>query len=385
MVGDFAGGAWLIAATRGTMRTYPLRHRLANRTELRPAVEAFSGLLGTGEATGSAAVALYEAFLRDGLTDLPSSVRRLIIIPDDALYRVPFSALRSAPEARPLASRFEITLAPSATLWQRWRKEPSSRDQAPALVFADPVSPATVQLAAKERQAAFATTPQLGTLPWARREGESVIDHLGGNSELLVGKDASEAYLKKTGASHFSIVHFATHALTDEVEPNRSFVLLAPGAAQEDGLLQIREITGLDLQGKTVVLSSCSSASGEILRGEGVMGLARAFFQAGAHTVVASLWPLRDDHGAALFDHFYRHIAEGKSVAAALQAAQLDRWKEGAPAVAWAGVLVLGDGDHVPLPGGKRDFPTIAWILAFLAVAGTISLALWAWRRHRHI
>jgi CHAT domain-containing protein len=384
MMGVFAGGAWLIVVTRQGTAVHPLRHRLANRTDLRPAVETFSGLFETGGDDGDASAALYQALLADGLEGLGPGVRRLVVVPDDALYRLPFAALRPAPGAAPLASRYEITLAPSATLWLRWHEGRLAGDQTAALVLADPVTPATVKLAAKERTAALVAPPELGALPWARREGEAIVDHLGGGSELLVGEEASEDYLKRNGASRFGILHFATHAWTDDVEPDRSFVLLAPGNLQEDGLLQIREIAGLDLRGRTVVLSSCSSASGEILRGEGVMGLARAFFQAGAHTVVASLWPLRDDYGAALFDRFYRHLAAGKSVAAALQSAQLDRLDEGAPPVAWAGVVVLGDGDRVPLPGGRRGLgPAAKGALALLALAGFAALGLLARRPQR--
>jgi hypothetical protein len=109
-----------------------------------------------------------------------------------------------------------------------------------------------------------------------------------------------------------------------------------------------------------------------------VMGLARAFFQAGAQTVIASLWPLRDDDGAALFDRFYHHLAEGLSVAAALRAAQLDRIADGAPAYAWAGLVVLGEGDLVPMPEGRpaamrlwRGFAWETW-----ATGGGIALAL---------
>lgn len=82
------------------------------------------------------------------------------------------------------------------------------------------------------------------------------------------------------------------------------------------------------------------------------MSLARAFFQAGAPTVVGSLWPLHDEDAAALFDGFYRHLASGLTVAGALTAAQREWIRAGAPLAAWAGVVVLGDGDLVPLPGG---------------------------------
>jgi len=176
------------------------------------------------------------------------------------------------------------------------------------------------------------------------------------------------------------VLHFATHAVTDETNPDRSGVLLAPGAANQDGLLQIREIVDLDLDGRVVVLSACSSNTGALLRGEGVMSLARAFFQAGAHTVVASLWRLRDDEAADLFDRFYGHLGQGKSVAAALQAAQRDLIAEGAPAAAWAGLVVLGDGDLAPLPGGRKGsaIPVWVWVVGGALLAAAL---LFAWRR----
>ena len=169
------------------------------------------------------------------------------------------------------------------------------------------------------------------------------------------------------------MLHFATHAVTDETNPDRSGVLLAPGAANQDGLLQIREIVDLDLDGRVVVLSACSSNTGALLRGEGVMSLARAFFQAGAHTVVASLWRLRDDEAADLFDRFYRHLGKGLSVAAALRSAQRDMIANGAPAAAWAGLVVLGDGDLVPLPGGRKGGAVPAWVWV---AGGLLAVAL---------
>ncbi|HYN21936.1 MAG TPA: CHAT domain-containing protein, partial [Thermoanaerobaculia bacterium] len=274
-------------------------------------------------------------------------------------------------DSAPLSARFEIALAPSATLWLRWRQDRPKATGLTALVLADPVSALTAGDAASDRAAVFAVATRLGPLPLAREEGRAVLRHLG-RGKLLEGKNASETYLKGEGPGRYGLIHFATHAATDDVEPERSFVLLSAGSGKEDGLLQVREIVDLPLDGQIVVLSSCESGSGEILRGEGVMSLARAFFQAGAHTVVASLWPLRDDDGAALFDRFYHHLGRGTSVAAALQAAQSERLKDGAPAAAWAGVVVLGDGDRVPLPGGRTDLGVAAWI------AGAVLLLLTA-------
>jgi hypothetical protein len=101
------------------------------------------------------------------------------------------------------------------------------------------------------------------------------------------------------------------------------------------------------------------------------MSLARTFFQAGAQAVVGTLWRVRDEDTASFFDAFYRHLAEGMSIAAAVQAAQLERRAAGAPMTAWAGVVVLGDGDVVPLPGGHRGSGPgtwYRWLVVSLAV-----------------
>lgn len=360
LTGDFGGGSWLLVSTRADTRV----HRLPDRIWVRSAVTSFTGMFPARDGSEEqAASRLYRELLRPALAGLPAEVRRLVIVADDSLHRLPFAALRPEPDGEPLATRYEITLAPSATLWLHWRETRPAPAVTPALVLADPV-----------------TLLRLEPLPYSRAEGKSVVRHLGGG-ELLAGKKASETYIKRDGAEPFGLVHFAAHAVTDEVDPDRSGVYLSPGDPKEDGLLQAREIVDLDhLEGRIVVLSTCESASGEILRGEGVMGLARAFFQARAHTVVASLWPLLDDEGAALFDRFYLHLGQGRSMAAALQAAQRDRMKAGAPAIAWAGVVVLGDGDRVPVPGGRGPGWAV-WLAVLLAVFALVSvMGLLLWR-----
>jgi CHAT domain-containing protein len=183
------------------------------------------------------------------------------------------------------------------------------------------------------------------------------VRRLRNGSELWLAADASEHALKAAPLSQFGILHFAAHAVVDDERKERSAVLLAPGSDSEDGLLQLREVIELPLEGRLVVLSSCRSARGLILRGEGVVGFGRAFLQAGSHAVVGGLWPLRDDDAALLFDAFYRSIGEGARVSAALRAAQREAIRDGRPAAAWAGLVVIGDGSLAPVPahaGGLR-------------------------------
>lgn len=379
--GEVGGGGWLLVVTRGEVRVYPT----PDRVELRTIVPMFSGLFerrDDGEAVAAAHLA--GRLLGDALADLPAAVERLIIVPDDVLYLLPFAALRDGLGGAPLTARFQLSLVPSATLWLRWSREPPPRAAVPALVLADPARPYAghagfdggAAAAESPRSGAFSGFLFLPPLPQARREGRAVVDHLGGGSALRLGEDASEAFLKNADLRRFGILHFATPAVADEEWPARSAVLLAGGSPAEDGLLQMREIVDLDLDGRVVVLSSCRSASGRLLRGEGVMGLARAFFQAGAHAVVASLWPLEDDDAARLFDRFYRHLADGASVAGALAVAQRERVATGAPAAAWAGLVVLGDGDLVPVVGGGRRPGEAAHVLVVALVALAVAAAL---------
>ena len=379
--GGFAGGSWLLVITRGGTRVY----RLPGRGELRAAVRLFNGMFDRRDGSeATPAASLYRQLLESPLAELPPGIRRLTIISDDTLHQLPFAALRANPKAPPLAVRFELTEIPSATLWLSWRAERPAVAAVPALALADPPLPGgdgPRVAASRERAAVFASGIRLGPLPYARRESSSVVGEMGGGSIRRLGEDASEAWVKSAPLKRFGVLHFATHAVTDEVNPDRSGVLLAPGAANQDGLLQIREIVDLDLRGRIVVLSACSSNTGVVLRGEGVMSLARAFFQAGANTVMASLWRLRDDEAADFFDHFYRHLGGGLSVAAAAQAAQKDLFAAGAPAAAWAGIVVLGDGDLVPLPGGRQGWNVPLWVWGLTGCVLVLLIVVFSRRR----
>jgi CHAT domain-containing protein len=374
LLGDPAGGGWVTVSTRGGTTA----HRVAGRVRLRGALPVYVGLFGARDGREKRpSTALYRDVLEPVLRGLPAAVDRLVIVPDDVLHALPFAALREAPEAPPLAERFSVTLAPSATLWLGWRRERRALAPRRALVLADPALPGGgASAASRERGALDDDRSRLGPLPHARREGREVVRRLAG-SRLLVGSAAAESSLKQSPLGEYALLHFATHALVDPDRPDRSSLVLAPGADGEDGMLQGREIADLRLDARVVVLAACRSAGGSIVAGEGVMSLARAFFRAGAHGVVGSLWPLRDDDAAAVLDLFYRRVAEGESLAAALQGAQRAAIARGAPAAAWAGVVVAGDAALVPFPGGVPPERVSPWWLSAVAVLAAGAVAAW--------
>ncbi|HTE54437.1 MAG TPA: CHAT domain-containing protein, partial [Kofleriaceae bacterium] len=344
MFGAFEGGAWLLVVTRDDVRA----HRIPDRVELEAMVPTFTGLFAARDGReGAPAAALYQRLLSAALEELPAQVTRLVIIPDGRLHQLPFPALRVPPSSQPLGLRYALSVVPSATIWASWRRGATKRAPKTVWAFADPVvgpdSRARTSAAAERSWLSGSGAP-LGPLPHARQEGERLVRTLGGEHVLLIGADASEHALKAGHPGSFAILHLAAHAVIDDEHPERSAVLLAPGDDSEDGLLQPREISELDLEGRIVVLSGCRTASGKVIQGEGVLSLARAFFEAGATAVIGSLWPLRDDEAEMFFGQLYTRLGQGERLDRAVQLAQKYAVDHGAPSAAWAGIVLLGDG-----------------------------------------
>jgi CHAT domain-containing protein/Flp pilus assembly protein TadD len=372
------GGSWVTMLTRNGLRSFAL----PDAAVLEGQVRVFLGLCRRRDGSeAEAAARLFDDVLAEPLGSLDPSVRRLVIVPDGSLHRLPLAALRTEPNGDPLGATYEITQVPSITLWSKWKAtggEGPASVPSSVLALADPAIRGGESTDGLREADPWIEGLRLGPLPRARDEARSMVRRVGGASRMLTGADASERSIKDQGPAGFSILHFAAHAVVDADHPERSAVVLAPGAGIEDGFLQMREIVDLDLRGKTIVLSACSGASGAIVRGEGVLSLARAFFQAGARAVVASLWPMKDDETAVFMEEFSRQIGRGHSLSGALTRTRAARIASGAPVTAWAGLIVLGDGDHVPVPGGGtgRGLSPLWIVAAMLVAAGGASVFL---------
>lgn len=373
--GSFAGGAWVVTVTRNRVGL----HRLPGRAEIEPAVDVFLHLFERRDGSeGVPAATLYDGLLREALASLPPEVERLILVPDGPLHRLPFAALREAPGAPPVAARHELTVAPSATVWKRLGT--LEERGTITLAVADPPPPGgasapRVDPTGTERS--WTAGVRLAALPHARREGRKVVRSLGEPGRLLVGAEATERAVKEGAGRGLRVLHFGTHAVLDEAYPHRSAVVLAPGGPDEDGLLRPREAAALGLDGALVVLSACQSASGTVLQGEGALSLARAFLRGGARAVIGSLWPVEDAEAADLLGRFYHHLGQGDSVARALTRAQREAFASGAPAAAWAGWTVLGDGGAVVRPQASRPHcPASGARTVWFSAGGLIALLL---------
>jgi CHAT domain-containing protein len=307
-------------------------------------------------------------------SDALAGKKRLLIVPDGALHYLPFEALmvksaEAGAEPDYLLKRWAVGYAPSASVLASLRRNTRGAEDNRGkqfLAFADPVYEAGVQndLAAKkpasnsmmQNTVALATRSLLDNdarldltrLAHSRREVTEIARRYRPEQvALFLGQEAKEENVKTASAlASARRIHFATHGLISERRPQYSgLVLTLDDDPREDGLLQVYEIFNLKLQADLVVLSACQTGLGQQLKGEGIIGLTRAFMYAGAPSVVVSLWRVADASTAELMVGFYQHLDRGADKAEALRRAKLELMKN--PRYAhpyfWAPFVLTGE------------------------------------------
>ncbi len=301
--------------------------------------------------------------------------RRLLIVPDGALHYLPFAALpepaagsltAAAPE--PLLAHHAINLLPSASVLAQVRERNAHRDPSAdrqprrdLAIFADPVFGLDdPRLLARQASTAIDSEhrfarPDLPRLLGSRSEALAIRDAAQGQDVwMALGFEASLQALEDLDVDAFRIFHFATHALVDEGNPERSGIALSlvdAAGQSRDGILPLERIYGLDIRADLVVLSACRTALGEEWDGEGLVGLTHGFLAAGASSVAATLWQVDDRATAEVMAGLYRNLLqEDLSPAAALRRSQLAvlhqrRWRD---PYYWAPFVLVGDGFPEP-------------------------------------
>jgi CHAT domain-containing protein len=292
--------------------------------------------------------------LLGGIADLARK-KRLVIVAEDALHRVPFAALVHPGSSVPLIETHEVVSLPSASMIEPLRRRRSTPSKTMAL-FADPVfsgnDPRLRRMLGPRAPVAGAEELPLhfARLVFSRQEG-SRISALGSPDEIhsRYGFEATRQAALDPSLASYRIVHFSTHGVVHPEFPEFSGIVLslvdAKGRTQ-DGFVRLFEIYRRPLAADLVVVSACHSGAGPNLRGEGIVGLAHGFLWAGARRVVVSLWQVNDEASAELMVQFYRHVLEeGLAPADALRRAQglirkLARWSD--PHY-WSGFVLQGE------------------------------------------
>jgi CHAT domain-containing protein len=313
--------------------------------------------------------------------------KRLMVVADGALNYIPFEVLLKSAESGDFSSlgylvkSNEIIYAPSASVVGAIKQQRAKASGRAMLIIADPVFNSNDTRAQKAAgtpagdaevrglgiQGALvdvagstpapAANPAMVGLPLARLNGtrteaeqiSKLAKASGAQADVWLDLDANEDNLGARDVSKYRIIHVATHGLLNAERPQFTGVVLSlVGNKTHDGFVRTDEVFNLRLGSPLVMLSACETGLGKEKRGEGVMGLTRAFMYAGAPTVGVSLWSVADKSTADLMTDFYKRLlstGEGTTSSSALRGAQLamiSGKKYSAPFY-WAPFVLVGD------------------------------------------
>ncbi|HEY6252682.1 MAG TPA: CHAT domain-containing protein [Candidatus Angelobacter sp.] len=315
--------------------------------------------------------------------------RRLLIVSDGALQYIPFAALPTPglslrTPSYPLIVQHEIINLPSASVLAFLRHSTAANKE--VMVFADPVfdnqdsrvksdsarldADPLKQNLSQDSRSLSVPSPQLARdlvrsvadmnpglkgelrlprLAFTRDEAKAILAVVRPGSGMeAMDFDASRKRAMSGELARYRVVHFATHALVDNIHPELSGLVLSlvdQRGNPVDGFLGLQDIYNLDLSADLVVLSACQTALGKQINGEGIIGLTRGFMYAGASGVMATLWNVNDFATAKLMAHFYKAMErDGMTPAQALRQAQLALWRSQPTAAPyyWAGFILQG-------------------------------------------
>ncbi|MGH9522243.1 MAG: CHAT domain-containing protein [Terriglobales bacterium] len=233
----------------------------------------------------------------------------LIFVPHGVLHYVPFQALFDG--SRYLIDRFTISYAPSASIFSICQRLPASQSQN-SLLMGIP----------------DALAPSIGV------EVEALKSILP-NAVTYIGNDATESALRRHGPDS-RIVHIATHGQFRQDNPMFSSIRLA------GSFLSLYDLYQLKLPAELVVLSGCATGLNVVTAGDELMGMVRGLLQAGAQSLVLSLWDVHDRSTAEFMVTFYQRLQSGASKAEALKSAMTELREKYPHPYHWAPFVLIG-------------------------------------------
>ncbi len=248
--------------------------------------------------------------------------KKLIIVPHDVLHKIPFSCLSNG--SKSLVDKYDLSVAPTSSVIEfivQKRKTAATS----FLAFANPTT---------ERKSLYS----------AEQEVQD-IEALFTAKRVYSRADATKAKAQ-ADSGDFAVIHFACHGEFNDMQPLQSGLLLAQDG-DDDGLLRVPDVFGLNLQkANLVTLSACETALTKVRGGEDWAGMSRGFIYAGTPSILATLWSVDDKSTAILMKNFYTNwLTKGMSKPAALRQAQLDlkAIPEYSHPFYWAPFVMIGD------------------------------------------
>lgn len=234
-----------------------------------------------------------------------SEVNKIVIIPTHSLSILPFEALYS--DNQFLVEKYNIKYLPSSSIFYSI-KGPHRESINNILVVANSGFSVTSSNKRSKTQKNFTS------LPSTLLELEA-IESVFEQHTSLKNEDLTESVIKSLPLNEYKYLHFATHGVVNETNPQQNGLIISKINTDEnylgdDGYLNSLEISNLNLKADLVVLSACNTAIGKLVGGEGLLGLQRSFFKAGASSAIVSLWNVYDKSTSVLMGEFYKNLSD---------------------------------------------------------------------------
>lgn len=257
--------------------------------------------VGIASAVG---LRLYDKLVRPAAPYIAEG-SHVVLIPDGSLHSLNFETLL-VPDPAPHYWIEDVTLSVAPSLGSLQAGRPASTRNPSLLLMGDPIMTGT----------------GFDPLPDAANEMQQIRRYFpSGQTTVFTQAAAVPGAYRSAQPRRFSTIHFVTHADANEQSPLDSAIILSPRANRYR--LYARDVAEIPLDADLVTISACRGAGTRTLSGEGLVGFAWAFFEAGARNVVTSLWDVNDRSTAGFMGHFYAAVDSGQPYPAALRGAKL--------------------------------------------------------------
>ena len=245
--------------------------------------------------------------------DIPSSIQKIVIIPEGNMGKIPFDALFDEEMSQKvdrknidiqneeysklpfLIKKYKISYSYSATLFIE-KKETKEYKDSSIFLFA-PIDFESNEL------------PNLKGTAEEVKQIDSLFHQKNISTSLYTYKKADKAILFSDSLKNHRFIHLATHGKVNQDNPDLSQIFLT-NTDGTTGSLFASDIYSLQIGAELVMMSACETGLGKTSKGEGIVGLTRAWFYAGADNLTVSLWQVSDEATNKLATNFYRNNLE---------------------------------------------------------------------------
>lgn len=287
---------------------------------------------------------LYKALIGGVVSEIPETIKKLLIVPHNSLHHLPFAALHNGKSY--LCEKYAISYLPTSSLIPIMARQRSPKTEERKYL----ISAISDYSATREKGLVFSSRLRsaagLEDLSYTLEEAETIfaLSTKSSGTTKIVKNDEVKQSLPAL-FKQYPIVHFAGHAVFNPDEPLASGLVLGDGSI----LTAASILQGNALKtncGRLLVLSACQTGVNMVTPGGEILGLARALMYAGMPNLVLSLWEVADRSTAQLMLDFHEAlIADTENtmdVAGSLQKAQIKAIAEGLPLHAWAPFIHMG-------------------------------------------